>query len=100
MNGGAWRIGAWHLVLNLVVVVLFVVSVLTFLLTSLLEGDPAILLAGETGDSALVRSAVLSAAFGTVAYPFVIDLDNDVLRAELHHIMHRLVFDTGRPPRN
>jgi AcrR family transcriptional regulator len=51
-----------------------------------------ILLGGETGDAALVRSAVLSAAIGTVAYPIVIDLDNDVLRAELHRIMHGLLF--------
>ena len=54
-----------------------------------------ILLDGDAGDAALVRSAVLSAAIGTVAYPFVIDLDNDVLRGELHRIVHRLVFDRG-----
>lgn len=54
-----------------------------------------VLLDGETGDAALVRSAVLSAAIGTVAYPVVIDLDNDVLRTQLHRIMHRLVFGTS-----
>ena len=53
----------------------------------------AILLDGETGDAALVRSAVLSAAIGTVAYPLVMDLDNDVLRRELHRIMLSLLPD-------
>jgi AcrR family transcriptional regulator len=54
-----------------------------------------ILLDGDAGDTALVRSAVLAAAIGTVAYPFVIDLDNDVLRGELLRIMRGLVFSQG-----
>ncbi|MHB8663818.1 MAG: TetR/AcrR family transcriptional regulator [Acidimicrobiales bacterium] len=52
-----------------------------------------VLLDGEVGDRALVRSAVLSAALGTVGYPFVEDIDDDVLRAELQRMMHALVFD-------
>ena len=51
-----------------------------------------LLLGGQTGDAALVRSAVLSAAVGTVAYPLVINLDNDVLRNELYRAMHTLLF--------
>jgi AcrR family transcriptional regulator len=55
-----------------------------------------ILLDGEVDDDALVRSAVLSAAVGAVAYPFVIDLDGDVLRTTLHRVMAAMVFDDAR----
>jgi AcrR family transcriptional regulator len=51
-----------------------------------------ILLDGETGNAALVRSAVLSAALGTVAYPFVVDIDDEALRADLYGIMRKLLF--------
>lgn len=52
-----------------------------------------ILLDGVVDDEALVRSAVLSAAVGAVAYPLVIDLDNDLLRDKLFRIMSALLFD-------
>jgi hypothetical protein len=55
-----------------------------------------ILLDGEVDDDALIRSAVLSAAVGAVAYPFVIDLEGDVLRSSLHRLMAAMVFD-ARP---
>lgn len=55
-----------------------------------------VLLGGATGDEALVRSAVVSAAIGTVAYPFVVDLDDDVLRAELGALLRGLVFGADR----
>lgn len=52
-----------------------------------------ILLDGDVDDDALIRSAVLSAAVGAVAYPFVIDLHGDVLRESLYRVMAALVFD-------
>lgn len=54
-----------------------------------------VLLQGETGAPARVRSAVLSAAIGTVAYPFVVDLDNEVLGEELRRVLHLLLLDLG-----
>ena len=40
-----------------------------------------------------VRAAVLSAAIGSVAHPYVIDLDNDVVRAELLALTTPLLAD-------
>jgi AcrR family transcriptional regulator len=42
---------------------------------------------------ARVRASVLAAAFGSVAYPFVIDMDDDVLRHELLALLRRLASD-------
>jgi AcrR family transcriptional regulator len=39
-----------------------------------------------------VRAAVLSAAIGASAHPFVLGLDNDVLARDLYENTHRLVF--------
>lgn len=40
-----------------------------------------------------VRAAVLSAAIGSVAHPYVIDLDNDVVRTELLALTEPLLAD-------
>lgn len=40
-----------------------------------------------------VRAAVLSAAIGAVAHPFVADVDDNALRADLLAVTHRLVFE-------
>ena len=42
--------------------------------------------AGESDRDARVRSAVLASAIGSVAHPFVADVDNDDLRASLVRI--------------
>ena len=42
-----------------------------------------------------VRAAVLSAAIGAVAHPFIIDLDNDSVRDELLKVTRRLIFKPG-----
>jgi AcrR family transcriptional regulator len=52
-----------------------------------------ILLGDDGDDRTRVRASVLSGIIGTVAYPFVIDLDDDVLRAELLLICRPIVFD-------
>jgi hypothetical protein len=39
-----------------------------------------------------VRASVLSAVIGSVAYPFVIDLDGDTLRDELLQVLHRILL--------
>ncbi len=46
----------------------------------------SVLLGGDSGRDARVRSAVLASAIGSVAHPFVADLDNDDLRASLVRI--------------
>ena len=43
----------------------------------------SVLLDDDSSDRARIRASVLSAAFGAVAYPFVIDLDDGILRDEL-----------------
>jgi AcrR family transcriptional regulator len=53
------------------------------------------LLGDHLNEPARVRAAVLSAAFGAVAHPFVIDLDNDSLREELLRVTSRLIFKPG-----
>lgn len=53
----------------------------------------ALLLGDDVSDQARVRSSVLSAMLGAVAYPFVRDLDDETLRDELLAIARRLVFD-------
>jgi AcrR family transcriptional regulator len=49
----------------------------------------------DLDDQARVRAAVLSAAIGSVAHPFVLDLDNDVVGDELLTVTRRLVFGPG-----
>ena len=51
----------------------------------------AILLGDDADDRALVRSSVLSAVIGSVNYPFVVGLDDDVVRDELLAIARRLL---------
>jgi AcrR family transcriptional regulator len=53
-----------------------------------------ILLGDDADDRALVRASVLSAVIGSVAYPFVIDLDGDTLRDELLQVLHRILVDS------
>jgi AcrR family transcriptional regulator len=50
------------------------------------------LLGDRLGATNRVRAAVLSAAIGAVAHPFVLDLDNETVRAELLDVTRRLVF--------
>ena len=50
------------------------------------------LLGDDLGPQARVRAAVLSAAIGAAAHPFVVDLDDDTLRDELLEITRGLVF--------
>ncbi|MFL6206668.1 MAG: TetR/AcrR family transcriptional regulator [Acidimicrobiales bacterium] len=50
------------------------------------------LLGDDRGAQARVRAAVLSAAIGAAAHPFVEDLEDDTLRHELLQITHALVF--------
>jgi AcrR family transcriptional regulator len=52
----------------------------------------AVLLDGDFDAASRVRAAVLSAAIGAVAHPFVIELDNDTVRAELLAVTRRLLF--------
>ena len=42
-------------------------------------------------ERALVRSSVLSAVIGSVNYPFVADLDDDVVRHELLAVARQLL---------
>ena len=51
-----------------------------------------ILLGDDADHRALVRASVLSAVIGSVAYPFVIDLDGDTLRDELLQVLHRILL--------
>jgi AcrR family transcriptional regulator len=53
----------------------------------------ALLLDDRVDERAQVRAGVLAAALGSVAYPFVMDLDNEVLRDELHLLTRHLVFN-------
>jgi AcrR family transcriptional regulator len=50
------------------------------------------LLGDDVGSRALIRMSVLAAALGSVAYPFVIDLDDDVVRDELLRMTSRILF--------
>jgi AcrR family transcriptional regulator len=52
----------------------------------------ALLLDDAVDERTQVRAGVLAAALGSVAYPFVMDLDNEVLRDELHLLTRHLVF--------
>lgn len=53
----------------------------------------SVLLAGETGASAQVSAAMLSAVIGgTVAHPFVAGLDESTLKAELLQLSKRLIL--------
>jgi AcrR family transcriptional regulator len=50
-----------------------------------------ILLGDDVGQPGRVRASVLAAAFGAVAYPFVIDIDDGTLRGELLATMRRIL---------
>ncbi len=52
----------------------------------------AVLMGGDVNADSQLRAPVLSAALGTVAYPLVIDLDDDVLRDELLRITRHILF--------
>jgi AcrR family transcriptional regulator len=52
----------------------------------------AVLLGEDPGPRARVRAAVLTAAIGgAVVHPFVTDLDDETLRAELLHVARRIL---------
>ncbi|MCB1016940.1 MAG: TetR/AcrR family transcriptional regulator [Acidimicrobiales bacterium] len=53
----------------------------------------SVLLGHDLDDRARVRAAVLSAAIGSVAHPFAIEVDNDVVRAELLALTEPLLAD-------
>jgi AcrR family transcriptional regulator len=56
----------------------------------------AVLVGDDPGPAARVRAAVLTAAIGgAVAHPFVTDLDDETLRAELLRVTRRLVLLPG-----
>lgn len=55
----------------------------------------AMLLADQLDVQGRVQAAVLSAAIGFVAHPFVVDLDNETLRAELLQATRRLILLPG-----
>jgi AcrR family transcriptional regulator len=52
----------------------------------------AVLLDDDARHQARVRAAVLSAAIGAVAHPFVADLDNQTLRDDLLEVTRKLIF--------
>jgi AcrR family transcriptional regulator len=54
-----------------------------------------ILLGHDVDDRGLIRASALAGILGTVAYPFVIDLDDDTLRDELLRIGRTLIIDQG-----
>jgi AcrR family transcriptional regulator len=58
----------------------------------------ALLVGDELGGRRRVRSAVLSAAIGAAAHPFVIDLDDDTVRRELLEVARGLLdYDRTQP---
>ena len=52
----------------------------------------SLLVGNDVNDRVRVRASVLAAAIGAAAYPFVVDLDDDLVRDELLAVMSRLVF--------
>jgi AcrR family transcriptional regulator len=54
-----------------------------------------VLLGDDVRHRARVRAAVLSAAIGAVAHPFVADVDNDTLRDDLLDVIRKLTFEPG-----
>ena len=50
-----------------------------------------ILLGDDVDERGRVRASVLAAAFGAVAYPFVVAVDDDTLRDELRATMRRIL---------
>jgi AcrR family transcriptional regulator len=55
----------------------------------------AMLLGDDAGDDTRVRAAVLSAAIGAAAHPFVADLDDQTLRDDLLDLTRKLIFKPG-----
>jgi AcrR family transcriptional regulator len=55
-----------------------------------------ILLGDDVDERGRIRASALAGILGTVAYPFVIDLDDDTLRDELISIGRGLIFEQGR----
>jgi AcrR family transcriptional regulator len=56
----------------------------------------ALLLGDDLDEQGRVRAAVLSAAIGSVAHPFVADIDNETLRAALLDTTRRLIAPEPR----
>jgi hypothetical protein len=54
-----------------------------------------ILLGDHADDRARIRASALAAILGAVAYPFVVDLDDDTVRDELIRICNGLIFERG-----
>jgi AcrR family transcriptional regulator len=54
-----------------------------------------ILLDGEADERARIRGSVLAAILGAVAYPYVIELDDDTLREQLLQIGTNLILGSG-----
>jgi AcrR family transcriptional regulator len=54
-----------------------------------------VLLGDDTNARTRVRASVISATLGSVAYPFVVDLDSDTLRRELLAVTRLLLFAQG-----
>jgi AcrR family transcriptional regulator len=55
----------------------------------------AVLLGHDLGDKERARAAALSAAIGSVGHPFVADVDDDTLRAELLKLARGLIMLPG-----
>lgn len=56
-----------------------------------------VLLGDDVDERGRVRGSVLAAAFGSVAFPFVVDVDDDTLRAELRATLRRILSLPVRP---
>jgi AcrR family transcriptional regulator len=54
-----------------------------------------VLLGDDADDRALIRASALSGILSTVAYPFMIGLDDDTVRDELMRISRRLIFPSS-----
>jgi AcrR family transcriptional regulator len=57
-----------------------------------------ILLGEDVDERGRVRASVLAAAFGAVAYPFVIDIDDRTLRDEMRTILRQVLSMPARRP--
>jgi AcrR family transcriptional regulator len=57
-----------------------------------------VLLGNDVDARGRVRGSVLAAAFGAVAFPFVVDIDDETLRVELAATMRRILAIEARSP--